>query len=177
MVEVAIAMPIALIAIGMLVQMFAGGSGLREAGRESGVAITAAQSAIEKIRNEDFRQVFALYNEDPYDDPGGPGTAPGHRFDVADLVEIDSDPDGVVGEIILPTWNAGSAVAAHWQVRENAVNVPLGMPRDLNGDAVVDDEDHSADYTLMPVVVVLRWRGRFGPRELRLFTVLAELYG
>lgn len=169
-------MPIVLVALGMLVQMFTSGTGLREMGREDGIAITAAQTVVEEMRNEDFRQLLALYNADPFDDPAGPGTAPGNRFDVTDLLELETDPDGVVGEVLLPTWNAGSEVAPAWQVREDLDNAAVGTPRDLNGDAIIDDLDHAADYTLLPVVIVLRWRSRLGPREIRLTTVLAELY-
>ena len=176
MLEIVMAMPVVLIALGMLVQMMATGGGLRDAGREDGIASTAAQTAIEEMRNERFRDILPLYNSDPLDDPGGPGTAPGSTFDVRGLTALDPNLPDVIGEILLPTWNAGSEVAPSWQVREDVANPLLGMPRDLTGDAVIDELDHANDYTLMPVTVVLRWRGKLGPRELQLSTVLAELY-
>lgn len=169
-------MPIAIVAISILGQLFSGGAALREAGRDASIASTAAQTVVEEMRNEDFRQVFALYNADPLDDPNGPGTAPGNTFVVQELARYGSDPTGVVGEIILPAQNFGSEVVPDWQIREDVVNEQLGTPRDLNGDAVVDDRDHTDNYTLLPVVVVLRWETRYGPQEFRLFTVLTELY-
>lgn len=177
MIEVVIAMPVVLIALGMLVQMMTTGGGLREAGREEAIASTAAQIVIEEMRNEDFAQLLALYNADPLDDPGGPGTAPGHVFDVNELTGVDLNAPGLIGEVIMPTWNAGSVVAPNWQIREDMVHPGLGMPRDLNGDAVVDDLDHAVDYTLLPVMIILRWRGSLGPREYQLTTILAEFYG
>lgn len=169
-------MPIALLALAMLVQMMSGGAGLRNLGREDAIATVAAQSVLEEMRNEDFRTVFAMYNADPLDDPAGPGTAPGHRFAVEGLQPIASATDGAVGEVILPTVNTGSAVAPIWEVRENLVNPLLGTPRDLSGDAVINDENHAADYTLLPIVVVLRWQGSKGARESRIVTILTEFH-
>ena len=47
-------------------------------------------------------------------------------------------------------------------------------PKTTNGDIVVDDEDHAGDYTIMPIIVRLRWQGRHGARELRMPSVLSE---
>jgi hypothetical protein len=47
--------------------------------------------------------LFALYNNDPNDDPGDPGTAPGSLFFVDRLKPLASSPGGLVGEVFLPT--------------------------------------------------------------------------
>ena len=60
-------------------------------------------------------------------------------------------------------------------MREDLADAELGTPRDLNGDCLVDASDHAADYTLLPVVVRLRWQSHHGPREFRLYTALSEL--
>jgi hypothetical protein len=39
------------------------------------------------------------------------------------------------------------------------------MPRDLSGDNVVDDQDHSGAYFILPVQIRLRWTGRSGVRQ------------
>ncbi len=168
-------MPIVLIALGMFVQMLHAGAGLRELGNEEWASSAAAQDVLERMRNEDFRELFRLYNADPFDDPGGPGTAPGHRFAVPGLEPLESDPDGMVGEVLLPVWNTGTEVVPVWEVREDLANAELGTPRDLNGDSMVDGKDHSDDYTLLSVVVRLRWRGSNGRRVFRLATVFSEL--
>ena len=169
-------MPIALLALAMLVQMMSSGSGLRKLGQEDAVATVAAQAVLERMRNEPLVSVFPLYNADPYDDPNGPGTAPGHRFAVEGLRPVDSSPDGMIGEVLLPAVNTGSEVAPVWEIREDVVNELLGTPRDLTGDAIINDEDHASDYSLLPIAVVLRWQGPKGDREVRVVTALTEFY-
>ena len=51
----------------------------------------------------------------------------------------------------------------------------LCMPRDLNGDKVIDGEDHSLDYMVLPVTVSVRWKGKGGVRTFELHTMLAQL--
>ncbi len=169
--EVAVAVPIVLVALGMFVQMFLMGSGLRGSGRDSWAASGAAQTLLEEMRNEDFGDICRLYNADPFDDPAGPGTSPGNRFAVPGLPPLE----GMVGEIVLPITNSGTEVVPVWELREDVEQAALGMPRDLNGDILVDALDHSEDYTLLPVELRLRWRGVHGPREFSLYTVFAEL--
>jgi type II secretory pathway pseudopilin PulG len=174
LIEMAVAMPIILIALVMFAQLLTAGVNLREVGSDEWSSSSAAQDVLEQIRNENFADLFRLYNEDPFDDPDGPGTAPSNRFVVANLQPLPGAPDGTIGEIILPTLNIGTEVSPEWQVREDQVNADLGTPRDLNGDAVIDDLDHSTDYSIIPIFVRLSWQGRHGPREFELFTVLSE---
>lgn len=171
--EIAIAMPITLVALGVLVQLLFSGAGLRESGRASWQASSAAQDTLERMRNEDFGSLFVMYNSDPFDDPNGPGTAPGATFEVEGLTGVDGEP---VGEVILPTWNSGSEVVPVWELREDRDDPVAGTPRDLNGDSRIDADDHSGDYSLLPILVRLRWRGPGGVRELRLRTILTEMW-
>ena len=175
LVEVAIAMPIVLVALGLFVRMLVAGKGMRSIGQEEWSTSSAAQDALERMRNEDFRDVFVLFNSDPFDDPGGPGTAPGHRFAVQDLLPLTTAADGMVGEILLPAWNAGTELSPEWQIREDIENTDLGTPRDLSGDSIIDDQNHADDYSFLPVIVRLRWQGRHGPRVYELHTALSEL--
>jgi hypothetical protein len=66
------------------------------------LAVQAARGVIEEIRETPIERVFALYNTDPQDDPGGQGTAPGGAFAVDGLGPIDGDPDGLVGAVMFP---------------------------------------------------------------------------
>ena len=50
----------------------------------------------------------------------------------------------------------------------------MGMPRDLDGDGVIDALDHSGDYRLLPVLVRVAWRGSSGPAKLEFRTMLAD---
>jgi prepilin-type N-terminal cleavage/methylation domain-containing protein len=138
--------------------------------RESALAGDACQRWMESIRSCDLDQVYALYNRSPADDPAGPGTAPGSRFPV---VGLDPDPTlgGVVGEVLMPEVEVSPGV---WQLREDIPNAELGMPRDLNGDSIIDDKDHSADYVHVPTLVRVRWGGARGSRRFELVGLRTE---
>ena len=80
-----------------------------------------------------------------------------------------NDPDGRVGEILMPVLTVGGAV----QVREDLQLPELGMPRDLNGDGAHDGLDHSVDKRVLPVLVRLRWRGATGISRMEFRTLVA----
>ena len=138
--------------------------------RENALAAEAARLTMEAVKASDFADVFALFNTDPNDDPLGAGTAPGSDFEVFGLDPVDGDADGMVGEVVFPTVMVGPTL----ELRENISDISLGMPRDINGDEVTDNSDHSADYALLPVVVRLRWEGNAGERQIEVKTLLSE---
>ncbi len=205
-VELMVVFSVMLVAVSIFYQMVLSTKRLRILNHENAVAIEAARAVVERMRNEDFEQVFALYNADPTDDPAGPGTAPGHRFPVESLDPLPAAADGCVGEVELPAelvepppaggggagpqigglvggalggggggaGLGGAAAVPEWQVREDFVDARLGMPRDLNGDSVIDQLDHSQDYLILPVRVRMRWQGVFGERTLDLYTMVGE---
>jgi hypothetical protein len=139
--------------------------------REMRAATEAAWSAMERIQGRAFDEVFATYNSDPQDDVGGPNTAPGSDFEADYLQVIDGDGDGAVGEILLP----GIWVGGDLQLREDVDLPELGMPRDLSGDGLIDDLDHSADYVILPVLVRMSYQGSGGPTRLEFRTTLSGL--
>jgi hypothetical protein len=57
-------------------------------------------------------------------------------------------------------------------LREDVKNTALGMPRDLDGDGLIDDKPKDASYIHLPVIVEVRWEGRMGPQTTRLVTWL-----
>ncbi len=122
---------------------------------------------LERMRNERFDQLFASYNGVPDDDPGGVGTAPGSNFAVVGLDAWEDDEDALAGEVILPS---SSAV-----LLEDVENRVLSMPRDLNADLMIDDEDHARDYVLLPVTVRVAWTGKGGNRSFEMSTMFAKL--
>ena len=170
--EIAVAMPIVLVAMGMLVQILSVGIGLRRTARESRLANARAQDVLEEMRNENYRDIVRLYNADPFDDPMGPGTAPGSTFSVDGLTTLEATP---LGQVILPTLNTGTEVVPVWETREDMALDDLSLPRDLNGDILIDDQDHSDDYTILPVLVRLQWQSPSGPRTYELQTLLTEV--
>ena len=133
---------------------------------ESTIAQMAARQMLERMQEQTFSQVFALYNTTTADDPGGVGTAPGANFAVTGLQVQRNDADGRVGEILFPVNGT--------QLRENVTDLALGMPRDLNGNAATDALNHATDYVLLPVTIRLRWRGPSGNRTLTLRHLLTS---
>lgn len=166
MVELMISIVILTLCCGMLASTLSATSAHRATNYEQGLAVEAARGLVEDMHNWTFGALYATYNDDPSDDPDGPGTAPGKYFQVEELMVTDDDLDGFVGEIILPS-SSGPLL-------ENTVNAELGMPRDLNGDILIDGEDHSLDHIILPVRIVIRWQGRAGVRTFVMNTLLAD---
>ncbi len=139
--------------------------------REHRVAQKAAERIVDELQRASFSDVYALYNDDPFDDPGGLETAPGNRFWVPELAPSPHRPTGPVGRISFPTlYNFNDGLL----LREDVLDPALGMPRDLNGDSRVDQLDHSKDYTLLPVTIRIEWHGEAGPSVLETRTLLAD---
>ena len=135
--------------------------------RESAIATEAAQKVLEEMRQQEFTQLFVLYNSDPADDPYGAGSAPGSTFEVDGLSARSDDGDGFVGEVQLPVLAASPAL-----LRED-LEQPLGA-LDLNGDGAIDALDHAADYAILPVRVTVRWSGAGGDSEVQLVTLFSD---
>jgi hypothetical protein len=138
--------------------------------REVGRATQAARQVLEAIQAQAFAEAFRYYNGTPADDPGGAGTAPGKNFSVPGLSARADDPDGFVGEVIFPTPEGQPGV-----LRENTTDSKLGMPRDLNGDGLINNlADYSTTYTILPVRVRVQWAGASGPGVVELRTLLGN---
>jgi hypothetical protein len=132
--------------------------------REMAVAHEAARAVIERMQDTPFASVYATFNADPADDPGGAGTAPGPRFSVPGMTLQANDPDGFVGDIVFPDTAVGGVTA----LNESVVDARWGMPRDLNGDGVITAGALPGAYMILPVRVRLQWRGIGGNRSIEL---------
>ena len=137
--------------------------------REASLARESAREVVERLQAASFSDAFALYNLDGADDPDGANTAPGSAFVVDGLTPLDADPDGIVGEIVFPTLGAAPGV-----LREDLQLPFMGLPTDLNGDGVVDDQDHSGDYLLLPALVRVQWQSPSGPAKFEFKTLLGN---
>jgi len=190
-IELMVVMAISAVVASMFSRMVLTSSGVRQVGRENGMAADAAQGLLEKIRNQPYRDIFALYNNDPSDDPGGAGTAPGNRFPVQGLKVAAGVQDGCHLEVILPQlapgtpcqltgtkWNyddkSGLEPELTWELREDYNIEDLGFPRDLNGDSMIDAENHAADYIILPIMIRVEWEGRQGLRRYEISTMLVD---
>jgi len=132
---------------------------------EHNLAFETAQNVVEALQGEEFSEVFARFNATTADDPAT-GNSPGDGFAVRGLDARPGDADGLPGEILFP----GNGT----QLREDVADAELGMPRDLSGDDAVDAVDHSADYTILPVWVRVRWTGMAGPDEIEIALLLSN---
>jgi prepilin-type N-terminal cleavage/methylation domain-containing protein len=167
LVELTVVMVILTVAMAMFSSTVVSTARQGKVKRETAIAAEGARRMFETMRSEDFGDLFALYNDDPLDDPGGAGTAPGSSFDIFGLTPRSNDPDGLTGQIIFPSPGP--------QLREDGINTFLAMPRDLSGDGIVDGLDHSGDYSLIPIQVRVEWQGSSGTRRLDMFTAFTEI--
>lgn len=149
----------------VLSKTLAASVGVADATRERSAALEAARRVLEELQDETFSEVFARYNATPDDDPAG-AASPGAGFAVEGLSALESDADGMVGEIVFPVQGG--------ELREDVELFALGMPRDLDGLNGIDDADHSGDYALLPVLVRVVWRGSDAPMQVELRTILAQ---
>jgi prepilin-type N-terminal cleavage/methylation domain-containing protein len=164
MLEVTVVMVVIAVALGMFASTLGSLSGLGQVNRETSLAIEAARSVAERLRAVDLTEVHASFNADPDDDPLGAGTADGATFSVAGLKPPEADPDGLVGQVLLPTLGG--------IIREDMDWPELGFPRDLNADGLIDSVDHSLDSVVIPLVIRIEWEGRTGVRSHDLFVCL-----
>lgn len=164
--ELAVVITILLVGLGAMTTTLATVTRLGPTNRETSRALDAARGILEEMRGTPFHELVARYNADPADDPGGAGTAPGAGFAAPGLDARPGDPDGLAGVIELPI------VAG--ELREDLVDPELGLPRDLDGDGVVDGLDHSLDFEILPVRVRIEWSGRTGDRSLELYSSLVR---
>jgi prepilin-type N-terminal cleavage/methylation domain-containing protein len=166
LVELAVVMAVAALALSTMTNTFVSIGRLGPANRETGAALDAARSTLEVLRATPFDEIYARYNEDPADDPGGAGSAPGNRFAVPFLSARPDDADGMVGEIEFPTLGA--------ELREDVDDRPLGLPRDLDLDGAIDGVDHAGDYRVLPVRIQVEWRSRSGDRHVNFYSTITE---
>ena len=167
MVEVMVALTLMTVAVYLLSSTITSVMVNGEAKRVRVLAVDAAMNRVEEMRSVRFRDLFALYNETPDDDPVGPGTAPGAHFDVDGLTPAPGDPDGHVGCVLFPSTTT--------VLREDAAVPELGLPRDLDGNLRVDTLDHAKDYIVLPAIVRIEWASGSHSRRFEMSTMFAGL--
>jgi type II secretory pathway pseudopilin PulG len=145
---------------------------LTRVNRETAIAQQAARRMIEEITGTPTSQAFVVYNGNPNDaqDQALELGDIGPNFAVQGLQAQDGDPDGMCGRIVFPVVNVGGFE----QLREDVVDAGLGMPRDLDNDGVeLELDDMSDSYVVLPVRVLVEWRGVSGNRQIELETMMS----
>jgi len=168
-VEVMIAMAVMAVVFVAISRSLVGSVKLNEVNRESALAQQGMNAILENLGGADFATIFRRYDSITSNDPAL-GPSPGPDFAVPGLVALAGDADGQVGKIVLPELDTGFGV----ELREDLDLPELGMPRDLNGDGIIDSADHSGDYRLLPVMLRLDWGGPSGRRSSVARTILAR---
>lgn len=192
-VEVIVALSVLVVAASIFCQTLLSTARVRQLNHDNALAADAARVVLERMRNEPYLHIYRDYNEDPKDDPGGTGTGPGNLFDVPGLQPRDDAPQGKVGRITFPSMavqvtsggggggkiglggsSGGSVTTTEWHLREDVADEGLGMPRDLNGNNVIDTANHSSDYLVLPVRVRIEWKSGAGARRFDIVTQLGD---
>lgn len=154
LVELLIAFTVIMVALGGTLGAITSTASVGGTNRESTVAYQAARQMLERLRDEDFRLVFARYNADASDDPVG--GAPGMHFAVPGLDLQAGDADGFAGRVLFA--NAGP------ELFEDTDAPAFDLPLDLNADGVIDGDNHVGDAVILPVRVRVEWSGQSGDR-------------
>lgn len=153
MLEVSIAAAVLAVALSGLLSVMVSANTLRKVNRETALANAAARDLIETAQAQTFGDVLQDYIANS-------------TFVVEGLRVQKGDPDGSVGEVMFPMANN--------ELREDIVDPALGMPRDLNGDGVIDSVDHSLDYVILPMRIRFQWRSVTGDRTLDIETLMTR---
>lgn len=157
------------IAIGGISSSMLSSMALNRVNSETALAQQAARGALEELSGVPFDEIWAVYNDEAADD-GGLSVAPrGPDFAVEGLDPQAADGDLMCGRVEFPAV-FGPLVQ---ELREDVADAGLGMPRDLDGDGFVENGVNVADeYVVLPVRVLIEWRGVSGDRSVQLETML-----
>ena len=179
MVELSVSMVVLLVAVGGFSSAILSSMRLVSSNGETSRSLDVAREVMERLRSVPFEEVFYEFNADRADDPDGAGTAMGDTFMFSVYEEVEEDTDAIdrardevargqmVAQVIFPTVPGAEAI-----LREDQQSDVLGTPMDLNADGMIDANDHSADYIILPVVIQIRWQGALGQRTTTLQAVL-----
>jgi len=165
LVELLVAVAVVLVGLLAFTRTLTESLALGRANRQTALATAAAQAALERLQGADPARAFALFNDDPDDDPEGTGTAPGSRFAASGL--LAPTDEGQAGRIFFPVTEGSPGV-----LREDLVDTRLRTPLDLDLDGNIDGADKSGAYRLLPVRVRVAWQDGLATRELEVATIL-----
>ena len=166
--EITVCLTLVAVLVVAVMRSMAGSMRTLRTNREVALATEAAREQFESMRGWPFEDVWALYNADESDDPEGAGTGFGSNFAVEGL---EPPAGGVIGRLeFSDSWSAGGTL----ELREDVATQRWGTNMDLNLDGTLDAANHSGDYRMLPVSVVVEWEGAAGPSSIELMTILAE---
>lgn len=166
LVEVMLVMVVLTVAVSMLSGLVATTASMGPLQLQNALASEAARAQLERMRIEQAGLVYALFNQDHSDDPGGVGTAPGCHFDVPGLSPRPEDSDGLCGFVRFPEQGG--------HLRETAGDRSLGMPRDLDLDGFIGMEPVDKSYRILPLEIRIEWQHGETLRSYSLYSMLVR---
>lgn len=167
LIEMAAATTILIVGVVALASVVLSADRLQRTTKERTVAYNAVRAVIEEMRQTEFAQVHAIYNDDENDDPDGPGTARGPSFEVDGLHGVDGRP---VGRIEFPDESFDGGFVLREDIRDEALGMPDGL--DLDGDGEINGAVET--YVILPVRIILEWREGTSSVTMRSHTFLTE---
>ncbi len=192
-VEVLCGMSVMFVGLLSLAGSTATGMATMQTNQESAQALRAARCFIEGMQVGDvpFETLFVAYARDTRtaevaeetQSTGGAGGLLGglvkkatgtlsrttepllsREFAVPELTPALDAVNASIGELRFPTADGPEGP----ELREDVAG------RDLNADGVIDTEDHSHDYVILPVTVRIEWKGARGARHVELNSLLVR---
>ncbi len=85
----------------------------------------------------------------------GPGGRPGDTFNIQGLNDQEGEPS--IGSITIVTDET---------LTDAELGVQIGMPKDLDNDGLIDNNDVSSTARIIPVIVRTAWTGSAGNQEI-----------
>lgn len=146
-------------------------SRLQQGLKEREDAYWVLQQRCEELRQLGALEAFQTYNRYAFDDPLGEGTGKPAWFDVPGLTAVSED--GHTGHIEFPVYRLKGQQIVIDESQE-APSAALNMPRDLDGDAVLEAEVPVDDLMMMPVRVSVSWLGVGGPQYIEAVLILVN---
>lgn len=171
--EVLVALSI--LALGLLAHASNSFSGQRLTQSEArrGTAIQTLRRFLERMRSDvAFATLYdrcrTLYDLAPQTDP--PAHAPARYY--ADF-EVPAELGDVRVLVEVPRSPPANDPGGDWVLREDVTLAAHGLPFDLDGDGVIDDQPKDGDYRALPVLIHFAWTGvGDAPQRLRVSTWL-----
>ena len=153
LVELLIALTVLTISANGLVSFFTAVPRMMDEAQRKRTVMDETMGMYEELRGQEFASLFVRYNETTLDDPAF-GNAPGNERVLTETARcLGSDPGSPASIRLYFPALSGSPM----ELREDMVDPGLGMPRDLNGDGVIDGLNHASDYVVLPVRIEVRW--------------------
>ncbi len=164
LIDVCVALLVLAVAVGALVGTMFSALRLDQVNESRAAANQALRTVLEDMKAQEFSTVYAAFNTSSADDPN-PDYDYKTALDLKGKLPAGACGSAPVAQVVFPEDELGA-------LREDTVDPSLGLPRDLNGDDVIDGNDHSADYKLLPVTVKLEWESPSGPQKIQVATVI-----